>query len=93
MCKPTCTVKTVCQWTLSAMTSKHKMTADSVDTFVQRVLWEMAVRYVNVYILQQGQGEVCRLNYKTNTCGFASIPKLKFGFVWWDCFTLPHHAN
>ena len=25
-----------------------------MDTFVQRVLGEMAVRYVNVYILQQG---------------------------------------
>ena len=28
--------------------------ADSVDTFVQRVLREIAVRYVNVCILQQG---------------------------------------
>ena len=34
-------------WTLS-------MAADSVDTFVQRLLGEMAIRYVNVYMLQQG---------------------------------------
>ena len=40
-------------WTLSAMTSKHKMAANSVDTFVQRLLGEMAVCYVNVYILQK----------------------------------------
>ena len=31
------------------------MVGDSVGTFVQRVLGEMAVRYVNVYILQQGE--------------------------------------
>ena len=33
------------------MTQKHKMAADSVGTFVQRVLGEMVVRYVNVYII------------------------------------------
>ena len=33
---------------------KAQKVADSVGTFVQRVLGEMAVRYVNVYILQQG---------------------------------------
>ena len=31
------------------MTSKHKMAADSVDTFVQRLLGEVAIRYV-IYI-------------------------------------------
>ena len=36
------------------MTSKYKMVADSVDTFVQRLLGGIAIRYVNVYILQQG---------------------------------------
>ena len=29
----------------------------------------------------KGQGEAYILNYKTNTRGFASIPKLKSGFV------------
>ena len=58
------------------MTSKHKMAADSV---VQRVLGEMAVRYVNTY--------------KTNVHGFALIPKLESGFVWWDYFTSPQHTN
>ena len=42
------------QWTLSALTSKHKMAADSLGIFVYRVLGEMAVRYVNVYMLQKG---------------------------------------
>ena len=40
--------------TESTMMSKHKMTADSVETFVQRVLGEVVVRYVNICILQQG---------------------------------------
>ena len=44
----------ISEWTLSAMKSKHKMAADCVGTFVQRVLGEMVVRYVNVYMLQQG---------------------------------------
>ena len=61
---------------MDVMTSKHKMAADSVDTFVQRVLGETAVHYVNVYI-----SEAYILNYKTNVYGFASIPKLKSGFV------------
>ena len=30
-----------CQWTLSAMTSEHKMVVDSLGTFVQRV-WNLS---------------------------------------------------
>ena len=41
----------------------------------------------------KGQGEACILTYKTNAHGFALIPKLKSGFVWWDYFASPHHAN
>ena len=41
----------------------------------------------------KGQGEVFRLNYKTNVHGFALVPKLKSGFVCWHYFALPHHAN
>ncbi|XP_065886790.1 cohesin subunit SA-1-like [Dysidea avara] len=41
------------------MTSKYKKVTDSVGTFVQRVLGEMAVHYVNVYILQQGTSIAC----------------------------------
>ena len=41
----------------------------------------------------KGLNEAYILNYKTNTRGSASIPKLKSGFVWWDKFASPHHAN
>ena len=30
----------------------------------------------------KGQGEAYILNFKTNAHGFASIPKLKSGFIW-----------
>ena len=30
----------------------------------------------------KGQGEAYILNFKTNVHGFASIPKLKSGFIW-----------
>ena len=58
------------------MTSKHKMAADSVDTFVQRLLREMAIRYVNVYYCSKGKGEAYILNYKTNARDFVSIVNL-----------------
>ena len=75
------------------MMSKHKMAPGSVNTFVQRVLGEIAVCYDNVYIPHKGQGDAYILNYKTNARGFALIPKCKSGFVWWDYFASPHHAN
>ena len=58
-----------------------------------RVLGEIAVCYDNVYIPHKGQGDAYILNYKTNARGFALIPKCKSGFVWWDYFASPHHAN
>ena len=75
------------------MTSKHKMAADSMGTFVRKVLGEMAVCYVTINIPQQGQGVANMLYYKTNVHGFASIAKLKSSFVLWDYFTSPYHAN
>jgi len=74
------------------MTSQNKNGGNSRGTLYRVVLVEMVFSYDNVYILQQGEGEVYILTYKTNAWSFVSISKLRSGFTWLDYFG-SHHTN
>ena len=74
------------------MMSQNKNSVDSRGTLYRVVLGEIAFSYDDIYILQQGEGEVYILTYKTNAHSFVSISKLRSGFAWLDYFA-SHHAN
>jgi len=52
--------------------------------------WRLAM--IMFIYCSKGEGEVYIFTYKTNVCSFASISKLRSGFVWLDYF-VPHHVN
>ena len=62
-----------------------------MGTLYRVVSGEMVFSYDNVYILQQREGEVYILTYKTNAHSFVSISKLT-AFTWLDYF-MSHHTN